>query len=406
MPEPYLLAEESQLVTLYPNRDRDIYFENYKRPTIEIIKQNEITHDPLENVPVQIWYASNNTSTGEYNDLGVFYTDEEGRIVLSDPDSSLRDGWFRIEELEAPKGFSLTESSKQEAFVAAGEGHTFRIYNRPNSAIVVWKYDSVHPEQAMEDTGLEEYLDRRQLALRRVQQERYQEALDLYPCAYTWLRAGMDHYARGDSYAAAVECLSQAYQRASAQGYVRLMLLSKIYMGNCYCGQFQLEQMEEQYRVAQRLAQALGDESTLRVMHYNQASGYLGRGQYQKAYAYFSTVDQPTGMELQKLALCCEKLGLTSQALEALDRADEMDWNFKLGRRMCRLVRYRLEHPDYLHHPEYGTQLLQVFQDCQTQLPMSFAAFHLPWVLEWYTANRQYRTAYELLRDFPIKVNL
>ena len=142
VPEPYLLAEESQLVTLFPNRDRDVYFENYKRPVIEIIKENEITHDPLENVPVQVWYASNDTETGEYSDLGVFYTDEEGRIVLSDPDISLRDGWFRIEELEAPKGFSMTESSKQEAFVAAGEGHTFRIYNRPNSAICVWKYDS------------------------------------------------------------------------------------------------------------------------------------------------------------------------------------------------------------------------------------------------------------------------
>lgn len=142
VPEPYLLAEESQLVTLFPNRDRDVYFENYKRPTIEIIKLNEVTHDPLENVPVQVWYASNNTDTGEYNDLGVFYTDEEGRIVLSDPDLSLRDGWFRIEELEPPAGFSLTESSKQEAFIAAGEGHTFRIYNRPNSAICVWKYDS------------------------------------------------------------------------------------------------------------------------------------------------------------------------------------------------------------------------------------------------------------------------
>lgn len=142
VPEPYLLAEESQLVTLFPNRDRDVYFENYKRPVIEIIKENEVTHDPLENVPVQVWYASNNTDTGEYNDLGVFYTDEEGRIVLSDPDLSLRDGWFRIEELEPPAGFSLTESSKQEAFIAAGEGHTFRIYNRPNSAICVWKYDS------------------------------------------------------------------------------------------------------------------------------------------------------------------------------------------------------------------------------------------------------------------------
>ena len=70
--------------------------------------------------------------------------------MLSDPELSLRDGWFRIQELEPPAGFSLTESSTQEAFVAAGEGHTFRIYNRPNSAIVVWKYDSVHPEQAIE----------------------------------------------------------------------------------------------------------------------------------------------------------------------------------------------------------------------------------------------------------------
>lgn len=264
----------------------------------------------------------------------------------------------------------------------------------------------VHPEQAMEDTGLEEYLDRRQLALRRVQQERYQEALDLYPCAYTWLRAGMDHYVRGDSYAAAVECLSQAYQRASAQGYVRLMLLSKLYMGNCYCNQLQLEQMEEQYRVAWRLVRALGDEETSRVMAYNQASGYLECGQYQRAYEYFSDLDQPTGIELHKLALCCEKLGLEEEALEALDRADEMDWNTGLGRQMCQLVRYRLEHPDYLHHSEYGSQLLQVFQNCQTQLPIGFSAFHLPWVLEWHTANRQYRTAYELLRNFPIKLNL
>ena len=38
VPEPYLLAEESQMVTLLPNRDRDVYFQNYKRPTIEIIK--------------------------------------------------------------------------------------------------------------------------------------------------------------------------------------------------------------------------------------------------------------------------------------------------------------------------------------------------------------------------------
>lgn len=142
VPEPYLLAEESQLVTLFPNRDRDVYFQNYKRPTIEIIKENSITHDPIENVPFQVWYASNNTATGEYNDLGVFYTNEEGRIVLSDPDLSLRDGWFRVKELKPAPGFALADPDTQEAFIAAGEGHTFRFSNRPLSAISVWKYDS------------------------------------------------------------------------------------------------------------------------------------------------------------------------------------------------------------------------------------------------------------------------
>ena len=136
VPEPYLLAEDSQMVTLFPNRDRDVYFQNYKRPTIEIIKENSITHDRIENVPFQVWYASNNTATGEYNDLGVFYTDEEGRIVLSDPDLSLRDGWFRVKELEPAPGFALADPDTQEAFIAAGEGHTFL------SAISVWKYDS------------------------------------------------------------------------------------------------------------------------------------------------------------------------------------------------------------------------------------------------------------------------
>ena len=142
VPEPYLLAEESQMVTLLPNRDRDVYSQNYKRPTIEIIKENSITHDRIENVPFQVWYASNNTATGEYNDLGVFYTDEEGRIVLSDPDLSLRDGWFRVKELEPAPGFALADPDTQEAFIAAGEGHTFRFLNRPLSAISVWKYDS------------------------------------------------------------------------------------------------------------------------------------------------------------------------------------------------------------------------------------------------------------------------
>jgi len=153
VPAPYLPDAPSQLVTLYPNRDHTVYFKNHKRPIIEIIKENAVTFEPLANVPFQVWYASNNTSTGEFNDLGTFYTDENGRIVLNGQEMGehgLKDGWFRVKELEPLKGFAKADPDTQEAFVAAGQGHTFRFRNQPLSAICVWKYDRQHPNQAIE----------------------------------------------------------------------------------------------------------------------------------------------------------------------------------------------------------------------------------------------------------------
>ena len=146
VPSPYLLDAPSQLVTLYPNRDRHAYFENHKAPTIEIIKEDSITHNRLSNVRFQVWYASNSTATGEYNDLGVYTTDENGRIELDGPTNGLKDGWFRVKELEPPKGYSIKDSDTQEAFIQAGKGHTFYFQNTPLSAIVVWKYDDVTSE--------------------------------------------------------------------------------------------------------------------------------------------------------------------------------------------------------------------------------------------------------------------
>ena len=146
VPSPYYISETEservQTISLNAGDEKTISFENHKRPFIEIIKENEITHDPIENVKMQVWYASNNTATGEYNDLGVYYTDSEGRIVLSEPDISLRDGWYRVKELEPAPGFALPDEDTQEVFIPAGGSHTFRFQNQPLSAICVWKYDS------------------------------------------------------------------------------------------------------------------------------------------------------------------------------------------------------------------------------------------------------------------------
>lgn len=139
----YLMDAPDQYVTLFPNRDRAAYFYDHKAPVIEIIKENSITHDRLSNVRFQVWYASNNTSTGEFNDLGIFTTDENGRIELTGPANGLRDGWFRVKELAPPTGYSIKDSDTQEAFVQAGKGHTFLVENTPLSALVVYKRDSV-----------------------------------------------------------------------------------------------------------------------------------------------------------------------------------------------------------------------------------------------------------------------
>ena len=256
------------------------------------------------------------------------------------------------------------------------------------------------------DEAAEPYFDRRQLALQRVLQNRNEEAIRLYPCAYVFLMAGISAYERGENYAASLEYLRESYRLAAEEGLARVMLLSRLFTGNCYCNQVDLENMRANYRIAERLAKTLGDDVALTEIRYNTASAQIESGQFAEAYAYFAELQEPSMMDLHKLAVCCEKLGKREEALKALERAEKMDSIYpptEQARQICALVRFRLEHDNYLRLPEYGEELLSVFAQCRKTLPIGYASFHLPWVLEWYTATRQYRLAYDLSRDFPIK---
>ena len=53
----------------------------------------------------------------------------------------------------------------------------------------------------------------------------------------------------------------------------------------------------------------------------------------------------------------------------------------------------------------YGKMLLEHFDLCRKTMTVGYAKFLLPRVLEWLTANRQYKQAYELIFDFPEKRN-
>lgn len=138
VPSPYLLDAPSQLATLYPNRDHTIYFENHQKPALTVKKVDSVTGDPLQGAKFHVTYASNNTSSGEINDLGAFYTDENGQFQLT----GLRDGWYNVTELEPPTGYAIKEAT-QEIYIKSGTGKVLTFENIPLSALVVWKYDSV-----------------------------------------------------------------------------------------------------------------------------------------------------------------------------------------------------------------------------------------------------------------------
>ena len=141
VPSPWLLDAPSQLVTLYPNRDHTVYFENHQKPSLTVKKVDSVTGDPLQGAKFRVVYASNNTDSGEINDLGTYYTDEAGQFQLA----GLRDGWYKITELEPPTGYSIKEAT-QEVYIKSGTSKTLTFENIPLSALVVWKYDSVTGE--------------------------------------------------------------------------------------------------------------------------------------------------------------------------------------------------------------------------------------------------------------------
>ena len=141
VPSPYLLDAPSQLATLYPNRNHTVYFENHQKPALTVKKVDSVTGDSLQGAKFQVIYASNHTGSGEINDLGTYYTGENGQFQLT----GLRDGWYKVTEQEPPTGYAIKEAA-QEVYIKSGTGKVLTFENIPLSALVVWKYDSVTGE--------------------------------------------------------------------------------------------------------------------------------------------------------------------------------------------------------------------------------------------------------------------
>ena len=299
----------------------------------------------------------------------------------------------------ADQGWELLFGGRREKLIELLRGIDLDHYQ----AVPAWLDLELLSFETPLDAALEHCMSTRQLALQRILQGKAAEAVQLMPNAFTFLSLGVTDYNAG-SYSAAVDHLQAAYELASSDGAARIMLQAKLFLGNTYCNRQDLPNMERHYQVGRRLAEDLQDQNALQAIGYNTASAWIEAGRYENAYTWFSAQKSPTFMSLHKLAICCEKTGRQEEALRALKQAEEMDTDEvdrDLALQLLQLVRYRLEHPDYLSRDEYGSLLLGCFDRLQSELPFGYSAFHLPWILEWYKSARQYKKACDLLEKFP-----
>lgn len=138
VPSHVILSEIPQEVYLEAGCTRTVTFFNAVKPSLTILKRNSITGDPLSDAKFHIYYGSDNTTTGEINDLGVFTTASDGKITLTD----VNRGWYKLVEESAPKGFGIQGSGVTEFYLEANTSKTVTVDNVPHSALVVYKYDA------------------------------------------------------------------------------------------------------------------------------------------------------------------------------------------------------------------------------------------------------------------------
>ena len=138
VPSHVILCPIPQEVALKPGETSTVTFFNALKPSLEIRKVDSVTGDPIKGAKFQIWYGSNHTDTGELNDLGTYFSDASGKIILPE----IKDGWYKVTELEPASGYTIKEPATQECFISGGESKVLTFENTPLSAIIIRKVDS------------------------------------------------------------------------------------------------------------------------------------------------------------------------------------------------------------------------------------------------------------------------
>ena len=132
VPEGYILDTTPQQVTLEPNRDATVQFQNYKRPTLTIHKV-DVNGNALTGAIFEV-----KTKAGVK--IGDFPVGPDGSITVEN--IHLEEGYYIVTEIQAPDGYIL-DSTPHEFFLHDTTTTEISIENEKKPGLTIKKSDSV-----------------------------------------------------------------------------------------------------------------------------------------------------------------------------------------------------------------------------------------------------------------------
>ena len=132
VPENYILDTTPQTVTLFPNKETQVEFQNYQRPTLKIVKV-DIEGKHLTGAIFEI-----KTKAGVK--IGDFPVGADGTITV--PQKHLTEGYYIITEKQAPAGYIL-DTTPHEVYLRPGKTTEVSIENEKKPGLTIYKVDSI-----------------------------------------------------------------------------------------------------------------------------------------------------------------------------------------------------------------------------------------------------------------------
>ncbi len=132
VPEDYILDTTPQTVTLFPNREAQVEFQNHQRPTLKIVKV-DIAGKHLTGAIFEV-----KTKAGVK--IGDFPVNANGEIEV--PKKHLTEGYYIITEIQAPEGYIL-DKTPHEVYLRPGKTTEVSIENEKKPGLTIYKVDSI-----------------------------------------------------------------------------------------------------------------------------------------------------------------------------------------------------------------------------------------------------------------------